>query len=371
MAKITDSLCRTAPDLLRQHGIEAVVSDQLEPAGALVAEHLGLPYVTLAAAHPINREPMVPLPVLSWPYEDSRKAAERNRVGAWVADKLTARHDRVVAEWSSRWKLRPRRKVVDCLSPLADISQLVRGFDFPRRELPPTFHYVGPIRRQSFERAARSDGDARPLVFASLGTLQNRRLSLFRRIARACREIDVRLVVSHANGLSPREAASIDADEVVSWVNQEEVLARADAIITHGGLNTVLDALAAGVPLLCLPLAFEQPGIAARLQRSGAGRILSHRAASSQIAEALRELLDDPRFGAEASRLAAEIRQSGGAAEAAEIVQEAFLSFRRHTLAAPGEVTLAEPGTLRPQQLPQPPDEEQAQGRIGAAAPVS
>ncbi|NGP17203.1 glycosyltransferase [Devosia aurantiaca] len=324
MAAMTDSLCRMAPDLLRRNAIDAVVTDQLEPAGALVAEHLGLPYVSLAAAHPINREPLVPVPFLDWPYEDTPKAIERNRVGTWVADKLTARHDHTVAEWSARWGLGPYEKVVDCLSPLADISQLVPGLDFPRQELSPAFHYVGPLRRAATASSPSLAKRQQPVVFASLGTLQNHRLPLFKRIAQACRQLGVKLIVSHANGLTERQAASIDADLVVPWVNYAEIMAEADAVITHGGINTVLDALAAGLPILCMPLAFEQPGIGARLDRSGAGKVLSHRAGSAAIAAALGDILTQPSYRERAGELAAEIRSSGGADGAASIVEQAF-----------------------------------------------
>lgn len=332
MAAMTDTLCRLGPDLLRAHGIDAVVSDQLEPAGALVAGHLQLPFVTLAAAHPINREPLVPLPVLDWPYEDSDKAIERNRVGAWIADKLTAGHDQVVRAWAERWNLPGRSNVVDCLSPLADITQLVRQLDFPRRALPTTFHYVGPIRggRPPQKRVKKAPG-TQPLVFASLGTLQNHRLRLFQRIAKACRANGVRLILSHANGLSPRQAASIDADEVVPWVDQEQILSQADAVITHGGLNTVLDALAVGLPILCIPLAFEQPGVGARLERAGAGKVLRASASTNHVASALGELLTDPRYRTAAETMAAHIRLSGGAAKAAGIVECAIMdAHSRH-----------------------------------------
>lgn len=323
MVEITNSLCRIAPQLLREHNIDAIVTDQLEPAGALVADHLSLPFVSLAAAHPINREPLVPLPVLPWPFEESEKAIERNRVGTWVADKLTSRHDRTIAEWSTRWGLEPRSRLVDCLSPLADICQLVAGFDFPRRELPASFHYVGPIRPQ-ISRPRSNDSDPRRRVFASLGTLQNHRLGLFRRIAKACRCNGFRLVLSHGNGLSPRQAASIGAEEVLSWADQEDVLSRVDAVITHGGLNTVLDTLASGLPILCLPIAFEQPGIGARIERSGAGLVVSKHASSKTIADALGSLVGDSRYRENAAELAAEIRSYGGAFSAASIIENAL-----------------------------------------------
>ncbi|WP_375450037.1 glycosyltransferase [uncultured Devosia sp.] len=333
MTEMTNSLCRTAPDLLREHGIEAIVTDQLEPAGALVADHLGLPYVSLAAAHPINREPLIPLGVLPWPYEDSPKAIERNRVGTWIADKLTARHDRAVSEWSVRWGLPSRSKVVDCLSPIADICQLVPGFDFPRRELPPSFHYVGPLRAPGErEQTSARDGDPRPLVFATLGTLQGHRVGLFRRIAKACRQAGVRLVVSHANCLTDKQAATIDAHLVLPWVDQGELLSKADAVITNGGLNTVLEALSAGLPILCLPIAFEQPGIGARLERSGAGKVVSPKSSSRQIAMGLQEILHSKSYRQHAQQLAGELRTSGGCSAAAQIVDQALARASTNSL---------------------------------------
>ena len=61
MAASTELFCREAPAVLRALEVEAVLADQMEPAGALLAEHLGLPFVSIACALPFNREPLVPL----------------------------------------------------------------------------------------------------------------------------------------------------------------------------------------------------------------------------------------------------------------------------------------------------------------------
>ena len=333
MTAITDSLCAQAPALLREHAIDGVVSDQMEPAGALVAEHLGLPFVTLAAAAPVNREPLVPLPVLPWSYDEGENAIGRNRAGEAIADWLTRRHDETIARWSERFAIAPRAKLTDCLSPLADMSQMIAGLDFPRQHLPQSFHHVGRLRpldgaQDKTELPRFGSGK---LVYASLGTLQGHRLGLFRRIAKACRKLDVQLVVAHSGALDPAEAKLIDADWVLPWVPQEALLAHTDVAITHGGLNTVLDGLAAGVPLLCLPLAFEQPGIGARIARSGAGTTLSPRSSVDKIALALAELLEQQSFKQRAAELALELASSPGSAGAAAIVEQA-VSTRRSVL---------------------------------------
>jgi hypothetical protein len=77
-------------------------------------------------------------------------------------------------------------------------------FNFPRRELPASFHYTGPF----IDPEARPEApfpweqlDGRPLVYASLGTLQNGLSAVFRIIAEACAPLGVQLVLGLGNGL--------------------------------------------------------------------------------------------------------------------------------------------------------------------------
>ena len=328
MVNMTNAFCQDAPRLLAENAIDAVVTDQMEPAGALVADHLKLPYVSFAAALPINREPLVPPSVLAWPYEDSPRAAKLNRNVEWISDRLTSAHDHAIADWSARWGLAPRRRLVDCISPLADISQMLPGLDFPRREMADNFHYFGPLRSVACDPvpALAIESDPRPLVYATLGTLQGHRLKLLQRIAKGCRLIGARLVVTYGNALTPQQAATIDADLVLPWAPQTELLNLASAVITHGGLNTVLDALVAGVPMLCLPLAFEQPGIAARVVQAGAGTMLPHRSSPARIAAALQHILATPSYRQNARAIGEQRGAAGGPALAATIVERALLT---------------------------------------------
>lgn len=323
MAAMTETLCRAGPDMLRRLGIDAVVADQMESAGALVAEHLGLPFVTVAAAVPMNREPDIPLPVLDWPYEAGDAARHRNAVGMRIADWLTRRLDRTIEAEARRLGCAPKRGQADCLSPFAELCQLLPGFDFPRRALPEGFHYVGPIRPDSASAETMPEiPPGKPFVFLSLGTMQGHRLGFFRKVAEACRRLGFRLMIAHCGGLSRSEAASLDADWVVGRVPQEAAIRRADIVVTHGGLNTVMDALRAGKPMLCFPLAFDQPGVGARLKRLGAGRVLSARAGAAAIAMALDALLSDPSYRERAASLSPEFDAAGGAERAAGIIED-------------------------------------------------
>ena len=123
-----------------------------------------------------------------------------------------------------------------------------------------------------FQRVAQ---DGRPLVYASLGTLQIDRRDLFHAIAEALSTLDVQVVIAHGGSLTPEEERSLPGNPIVqALVPQEESLKRASLCVTHGGLNTVLDAVAAAVPLVVMPIAFEQPATGARVAYREAGIVV-------------------------------------------------------------------------------------------------
>jgi MGT family glycosyltransferase len=201
-----------------------------------------------------------------------------------------------------------------------------REFDFPRAALPKVFHYVGPLRGAAPRTVDfpwdRLDG--RPLVYASLGTLQNSREPLFRTFAEACRGLDVQLVISHGGGLTPDEAKALPGDPlVVSYAPQVDLLARAALTITHAGLNTVLDSMANGVPVVAVPITYEQPAIARRVEWAGAGRVIAlNRLTPDGLRAAAKAVLQEPGYRAAATRLAEATRMAGGTRRAANIIEE-------------------------------------------------
>lgn len=324
-AELTDELCRDGPGILTDIGVDAIVGDAMEPAAGLIADHLGLPHVSLSAALPVHDDPSVPLPFLSWPYDPSEKGLSRNRGGERVARLLLTRQRRTIARWADRFGLPPRDGLSDCLSRTAQISQLVESFDFPRQPASHR-HMVGPLRAVRRDAVANDDSDGgRPLVFASLGTLQGHRVEIFRAVARACRELGARCVVAHCGRLGPAEAARIGADLVTDFVPQEKILRSASVCVTHAGMNTVLDSLAAGVPMLAIPIAFDQPGIAARIVHHGVGERLSRVLVSpGRVKASLARLLAEASFRERARVIGRDIAMSGGVVLAADIVEDAI-----------------------------------------------
>jgi zeaxanthin glucosyltransferase len=334
VASATDMLCREAPALLHALNTEVVIADQMEAAGGLLAQGLGLACISVACALPVNRDSRIPLPVMPWAYAQDPRGEQLNEGSARVYDWLMRPHARVIARHARAWGLAPRATLAECLSPLAQISQTTASFDFARSPLPVPFHHVGPLR-QPMRREPALDlpiDKGRPFVFASLGTLQGGRFGLFRRIAQACKALDVQLLLAHCDRLDASQAAALQragATWVTGFAPQRAALARADAAVSHAGLNTVLDALAAGTPVLALPIAFDQPGVAARLVHAGAGlRLLPALASTASIQKALKRLLEEPSFAQRAKALGADVGQSGGVALAVEIIEAAWLRHR-------------------------------------------
>jgi MGT family glycosyltransferase len=320
---------RDAPAAVRAAGVEALVVDQVELAGGSVAEHLGLPFVTAIATLPINLDDSVPFVSFPWGHGASIPARLRNRLGNALVESLMAPLHRVVNERRRAWRLPALRTMDDYYSHRAQVSQVPAEFDFPGRRLPPHFHYTGPFT----DGAARAPvafpwsrlRPNRPLVFASMGTLQNGLHHVFHTIAAACAGLGVQLVLSLGGGLEPEALGALPGDPVVvRYAPQLELIRRAALTVSHGGLNSVLESLAQGVPLVVLPVTNDQPGVGARVAWSGTGKAIPvGRVSVQRLRAAIGEVLGDPRYRARARALQSRIAAGDGLGRAAEIVEQA------------------------------------------------
>ncbi len=313
----------TAPAALSAAKVDLAIIDQNEPAGASVASHLKLPFVNVAHI-PLNREANMPPPFVPWPFSESALARLRNRMGYRIADALltplTSAVNRRRREWGLPWLKGPD----DSFSPLAQLCTLPEELDFPRSELPSCLHYLGP-----FIDASRTcvpfpwdKLDGRPLVYASFGTLQNRRQEQFSAVADACAELDVQLVLSAGGGEIVTEGLK-GSPIVVPYAPQLELLPRASVVVTHAGLNTVLEALYFGVPMIAIPVTNDQPAVAARLARYGAGKVVNlNQLAGGHLRQAIAQVLSDGEYRRRAQEMKGAIARAGGVERAADIVEQ-------------------------------------------------
>lgn len=321
---------RDLPAVCRECGIEALLVDQVNPAAGTVAEIAGLPFVKVANALALNRDPACPPAVLPWRYRPGPLGRLRNAAGNWFLHRVTAPVRDAINAHRVQHGLAPRRHE-EAPAFLAEIAQQPAFFDFPRARPEPRLHFTGPWH------AAGSGGDVpfpwerldgRPLVYASLGTLQNRLVETFTTIAEAVAPLDAQLVISL--GSADQNAAALAArcpgdPVVVSVAPQLQVLDRATLAITHAGLNTALEALARGVPMVAIPITNDQPGVARRLEWLGLAEVvLPRQLTAARLQHAVERVLGDPGYRSRAGARAAEIARLDGVVRAADIVERAF-----------------------------------------------
>jgi MGT family glycosyltransferase len=320
-----DAILRKGPELASRAGIDGLIVDQAEACSGSVAEKLGLPWISVASALSMNIEPTVPLLFTTWGYSRSRWAVLRNRLSYEILELAAIRTRHIINRHRKHWGLRPLRCTNDAFSPFAQLSQQNPEFDFPRTQLPSCFHYVGPIR--TTVRPAIPFPwhclDGRPLIYASLGTI-NRHRRVFNAIAYSVADCDAQLVLSLGGDTNVEEFDDLPGSPlVVGFAPQLDLLDRAVLTITHAGLNTTLESLAAGVPLVAIPINFDQFGVAARIRWTGTGDFIHLRKLTPDRLKALvNEVLTKPHYAQAARRMRHAMTALNGPERAADIIEE-------------------------------------------------
>jgi UDP:flavonoid glycosyltransferase YjiC (YdhE family) len=268
-----------APDVL--------IADQQALAGPVVARETGIPWVTSASTPAELVRPLRTMPKV----EDWIRCQLQGLSGS---DEDIRFSDRLVLAFTS--------------------MELVGAEEFPA-------HYVftGPALGHRPERADfpwtwLADGQQRVLV--SLGTLNGAAgQRFFGEVVEAVAEMKVQVVM-----VAPPDAVHAPANVLVAErVPQLALMNHVDAVISHGGHNTVCEALAHGLPLVVTPIRDDQPIIAQQVVAAGAGvRLKYTRVRAGEIRTALDSVLHTPDYAANARRVQESFRAAGGASAAAD-----------------------------------------------------
>lgn len=288
-SRIADVVDRLRPD--------AVLADHVSFGSTLGLYATGRPFVTLVPGHPSQ------LPVAGERYGIPARWPTRLRPDPGELAALEALADQVTASLTERWNA-ALATVAPGRPPVADAFR-VHGtrvlynsparFHHPGRDryLPADHRFVGPlVRSESLPPAlARwlDPSDGRPRVYVALGTFLSRRTDVLAVIADALRTVGVRAAI--AVGPTPTDpTADPTADPtgrrhplgpipghwlVAPTLPQVALVAGADLAITHGGNNSVQEALAAGARQILLPFSTDQFATAADLERTGGATVLA------------------------------------------------------------------------------------------------
>jgi zeaxanthin glucosyltransferase len=327
--------CRAAlddgPRALRDSGVDACVLDTAVRGFDLAAMHLGIPYIHLSNGLHFDFSGYSPLCVYDWPHEATPEARARNLKGVELYRSFLSSVLKMQRAWGE-----PRGLELDwdapnpAISRLAWLTQAVREFDFPGDHHPKNFHYTGPLN-DGFEGVGndfpweRLTGE--PLIYASMGTLQNGNEKVFRTIAEAAGVPGLQLVLALGNNVTPERVGPVAQNTiVVNFAPQIQVLRRAALCITHAGLNTTLGALSCGVPMVAIPVSSDQPGVAARIAYTGTGLVVPVKELTvERLRAAVNLVIADPRYRENAGRLRQAISRTNGLELAADLIERALV----------------------------------------------
>ncbi len=239
-------------------------------------------------------------------------AAYHERFGAWLdAEDVPVQVDTFAG--------RPPRSVVlvpHAMQPHADDVD-------PRR-----YTFVGPAL------AVRADQDRwpvpkRPVLLVSLGSAYSAPTAFYRACLDAFADLDRDVVVKVGPKVDPDALGPVPPNASVQrWVPQLAVLAHASAFVTHAGMGGCSEGLWHGVPMVAVPQAVDQFGNADRLVELGVARRLDVDATPAELRAAVVMLESSSEVAARCAALRAELRQAGGAASAADVIEAEVRSQR-------------------------------------------
>ncbi|HEX4170324.1 MAG TPA: nucleotide disphospho-sugar-binding domain-containing protein [Bryobacteraceae bacterium] len=234
------------------------------------------------------------------------------------------------------------------VSKLAVITQTPKEFDFPGIPWPAQFQYAGPFHDDQGREPVSFPWEQltnKPPIYASLGTLVNGLDDLYKHILEAVQPLeDVQVVLSVGKNINPERLGPVPSNTiVVRSAPQIELLKRAALCITHAGLNTALESLAHGVPMVAIPIGYDQPGTAARIAHHGTGEFIEvDELTSDRLRGLIEKVLHDLSYRERAGYFQNVISKTRGLDVAADVIEQAFQARESRSGVARGKHKTAE-----------------------------
>ena len=269
---------------------ELVLSDQLAFGASLALRALGVPYTAFLPGHPCQLPP--PKHVFGYPARRPEGFAEEHELA-----RLRALCDRAARVFTRRFNetllelapdAQPLSSAFAAIAPRGTLVNYPAGLTGSR--VAPGATFVGSCVR---DESADPDLDAlerrRPRAYVALGSFLSARSDVLRTIADALRSADLGAVVA-TGATPPADLGPLPEGSVVRpYVPQIAALRACDVAICHGGNNTAMEALTAGVPVVALPFSTDQFAVAADLVDAGLGAALDpNRASAHDLVAAVR-----------------------------------------------------------------------------------
>jgi UDP:flavonoid glycosyltransferase YjiC (YdhE family) len=256
-----------------------------------------------------------------------------NRLGLPVASLVHVRYAPFVNEWGTG-------VLGTDVGAMLDSAQCVLALQPPGFDPPEVLRdgatAVGAVLRpggpESLDPATATllTEPGNPWVLLSLSTTLQGQAETLPGLLDVLGTLPIRVLLTLGGVLTPGAVSAPPNVTVREFLPHEAVLPQMAAVITHAGMSTVSTALAAGVPMVCVPQGRDQPLNAARVQELGAGLMVAADASPDTLAQAVRTVLAHPGFRSASQRLAAGAAAVGNGELAADLVQAQMSVISRY-----------------------------------------
>jgi MGT family glycosyltransferase len=218
--------------------------------------------------------------------------------------------------------------------PLYLVGSL-RELDYNRRDLPASVQYVGACiwhppddpETDGWLDTLRTD---RPWVHVTESTLHYGDPFILRAAVQGLARSRMEVILTTGRQRDPEELAlgSLAPNvHLARWLSHSELLPRCAAVVTAGGTATIVGALKAGVPLVVVPTRWDKPDNARRVVEAEVGvRLAPRRCTPERLRAAVEHVLREPRYRANARRMAEAFARAPGPPRAAELLEALALS---------------------------------------------
>lgn len=317
---------------------DVVIGCQAHLGAALLHEKTGIPWAQIGISGLVFPSiDTAPFGSALPPARDERDH-RRNRMLNWIVLRAlfgsvnrAYRRGRVAAGLPSGTQM-----YFDVLSPQLYLHPTIPAFEYPRSDLPPQVHFVGPwLPRTTSDPAALPPwwGDVEaaytrgtPIVLVTQGTLAIDPHDLLRPALLALANEDVLVVAITARAFDGPAALGLDGipanARLAPFVPYHSIMALASVVVTNGGYGGVQMALHHGVPLVVAAGSEEKPEIAARVAWSGTGIDLkTGKPSPTAVRAAVSRALTEPGFRERAQAMASVMAGYNGPARAADLIE--------------------------------------------------
>ncbi len=293
-------------DSWRAERPDYLITDSVAPWGQWAAGLMQVPVVTSVPTLAVNRH------VMKYAFTRGVRPKSASRFLTKLRYMMEA--SRMRRQLVRRYGVRgPRIMELIAGSSGLNIVYGSRGFQPCASTFDDRFLFVGPSTPHAHERVTHP-----AMVYVSLGTLFNTDGTFFKNCYEAFGGEDYQVILSAPPGLGPAPANFI----VHSNAPQIDLLQRATAFVSHGGMNSVNESLSYGVPLVVIPQMGEQMIIGRRVEELGAGvYIAKEEVTAVKLRDGVRRLLAEPHFRSQAAEVRQSFQVAGGASRAADAIR--------------------------------------------------